>query len=70
MQLYAVNFIHCIQLHLLVISIEYYDARNNEYKKLFLYLCLLVPSSVLYILFHSCLSSLPIVSPVVMYIFN
>jgi len=23
---------HCIQLHLLVISIEYYDARNNEYK--------------------------------------
>ena len=26
------NKIHCIQLHLLVISIEYYDARNNEYK--------------------------------------
>ena len=25
------NKIHCIQLHLLVISIEYYDARNNEY---------------------------------------
>ena len=23
---------HCIQLHLLVISIEYYAARNNEYK--------------------------------------
>ena len=26
------NKIHCIQLHLLVISIECYDARNNEYK--------------------------------------
>jgi len=26
------NKIHCIQLHLLVISIEYYDGRNSEYK--------------------------------------
>jgi len=27
------NKSHCIQLHLLVISIIYYDERNNEYKK-------------------------------------